>query len=145
MRLRVLIILILTGAAGFFLSPDIFAQTEEEKTEQAEAAKLTLGRAVMCEEIFANAPLNRTVVFSVLKERAVCFTSFETVPEKTYIYHNWFFRDLPSARIRLELRPPSWSTYSSIQIRKTDIGPWRVEITDAEGNILHVLRFSITD
>ncbi len=145
MRQGVFIFIVLACAAGFFLSPDLFAQTEEERTEQTDAAKLTLGRAVMCEEIVANTPLKQTIVFSVVKERAVCFTAFETVPEKTFIYHNWFYRDMPSARIRLGLRPPSWSTYSSIQIRKTDIGPWRVEVTDEAGNILHVLRFSITD
>ena len=145
MRLRVLIIFVLVCAGGFFLSADIFAQTAEEETKETSAAKLTLGRAVMCEEIFAKAPRNQTVVFSVAKERAVCFTAFETVPEKMFIYHNWFYRAVPSARIRLVLRPPRWSTYSSVQIRKTDVGPWRVEITDAQGNILHVLRFSITN
>ena len=145
MRLRALIIFVLVCAGGFFPSPDILAQTEGKETKETAAAKLTLGRAVLCEEIFANAPRNQTVVFSVAKERAVCFTAFDTVPKKMFIYHNWFYRDIPSARIRLVLRPPSWSTYSSIQIRKTDIRPWRVEITDAQGNILHVLRFSITD
>ena len=104
-----------------------------------------LGQALICEEIFANACRNRTVVFSVAKEKVVCYTAFESVPEKTFIYHNWFYKDIPSSRIRLVLRPPSWSTYSSIQIRKTDIGPWRVEITDATGQVLRVLRFSITD
>ncbi|MBW1746394.1 MAG: DUF2914 domain-containing protein, partial [Deltaproteobacteria bacterium] len=35
--------------------------------------------------------------------------------------------------------------FSSIQFREADKGLWRVEITDPEGNIFHVLRFSITD
>jgi hypothetical protein len=131
--------------AGTLLPPPGFSQEEEEATTDISAKLLTLGQAVICEEIFANAPRNRTAVFSVAKEKVVCYTSFESVPEKTYIYHNWFHKDIPSSRLRLVLRPPSWSTYSSIQIRKTDIGPWRVEITDAKGQILRVLRFSITD
>lgn len=145
MRQRVVILLILVWMTLFLLPLPGFP-LEEEKVPGGHAAKtLTLGQAVICEEIFANAPRNRTVVFSVAKEKVVCYTAFESVPEKTFIYHNWFHRDIPSSRIRLELRPPRWSTYSSIQIRRTDIGPWRVEITDATGQVLRVLRFSITD
>jgi hypothetical protein len=147
MRQRVIIIFILLWAIVFFLPQAAFSQEAKDAvTEGSRSIKqLTLDQAVICEDIFANAPHNQTVVFSVAREKVVCFTSFETVPEKTFIYHNWFYRDIPSSRIRLALRPPSWSTYSSIQIRKTDIGPWRVEITDAQGRILRVLRFSITD
>jgi hypothetical protein len=111
----------------------------------ANADQLKLSEAVMCEEIFSNAPKNPTVVFSVSKEKAVSYTLFDPVPQKTVIYHNWYHRDVPSAKIRLELKPPRWSTYSSIQLRETDIGPWRVEITDENGNIFGVLRFSVTD
>ena len=111
----------------------------------ADADQLKLSEAFMCEEIFSNTPKNQTVVFSVSKENAVSFTLFDPVPKKTVIYHNWYHRDVPSAKIRLQLKPPRWSTYSSIQLRETDIGPWRVEITDDKGNILGVLRFSVTD
>ncbi|MGD2184508.1 MAG: DUF2914 domain-containing protein [Desulfobacterales bacterium] len=111
----------------------------------ANAAQPSLFQAVMCEEIYANAPRNPTIVFSVTQKRAVCYSSFDEVPQKTVIYHNWFHRDVPSAKIRLILNPPRWSTFSSIQLRKTDIGPWRVEITDEKGSVLDVLRFSVTD
>lgn len=145
MNQRALIIIVLAWSVGFFLSPDVFAQKGEDTKEDTTTPQLTLDQAVMCEEISANAPRNQTVVFSLAKEKAVCFTSFETVSEKTFIYHNWYYRDIPSARRRLLVQPPRWSTYSSIQIRKTDVGPWRVEITDAQGKLLHVLRFSITE
>jgi len=111
----------------------------------ANGAQLKLFQALMCEEIFTNAPRNPTIVFSVTQKKAVCYTSFDQVPQKAFIYHNWFHRDVPSAKIRLTLKPPRWSTFSSIQLRKTDIGPWRVEITDQKGSVLGVLRFSVTD
>jgi hypothetical protein len=111
----------------------------------ADADQPILSEAVMCEEIFSDAPRNPTVVFSASKQKAVSFTVFDPVPQKTVIYHNWYHRDVPSAKIRLQLKPPRWSTYSSIQLRRTDIGPWRVEITDEKGNIFGVLRFSVTD
>lgn len=145
MRHPVVIFIILFWALIVFNAQAAFSQENEKTTTDTLPKTLTLYQAVMCEDIHTNAPRNQTVVFSVSKEKVVCFTSFDTVPEKTFIYHHWFYRDVPSARIRLLLRPPRWSTYSSIQIRKTDIGPWRVEITDVKGNILGVLRFSITD
>jgi hypothetical protein len=111
----------------------------------ANAAQLEIFQALMCEDVLANAPRNPTIVFSITQKKAVCYSSFDQVPQKSVVYHNWFHRDVPSAKIRLILNPPRWATFSTIQLRKTDIGPWRVEITDEKGGILGVLRFSVTD
>ncbi len=107
--------------------------------------EIGLVEAVMCEEIKGSVPQDLTTVFSIERRTAVCYTAFDPVPQKAVIYHHWFHRDTPSARIKLTLKPPRWSTYSSIQLRAEDIGPWRVEITDSQGNIFHVLRFSVTE
>ena len=106
---------------------------------------LTLAQAVMCEEIDGLTPENQAIVFSIAIGRVSCFTSFDPVPEDTYVYHSWFFRDKLSKKIKLSLQPPRWSTFSSIQLREADQGPWRVEITDRNGRLLRLLRFSITD
>ena len=106
---------------------------------------IALVEAVLCEDIQGFVPQNRTTVFSIERRTAFCFTDFDPVPQKAVIYHRWFHRDTPIARIKLTLKPPRWSTYSSIQLRAEDIGPWRVEITDAQGNIFHILRFSVTE
>ncbi len=107
--------------------------------------QIVLVEAVLCEDIQGNLPQNPTTVFSIERRTAVCFTAFDPVPRKAVIYHHWFHRDTPSAKIKLTLKPPRWSTYSSIQLRAEDIGPWRVEVTDSQGNIFHVLRFSVTE
>ena len=129
-----------------FLFP-LSAKSQSKDTGGAKlpADKIVLARAIMCEDIQDLIPQNSTTVFSIEKRKAICFTSFDPVPEKTVIYHQWFHRDQASAKIKLTLKPPRWSTYSSIQFRAEDIGPWRVEITDSQGNILDALRFSITE
>lgn len=104
-----------------------------------------LVEAVLCEDIQDGIPQNRTTVFSVERRTAFCFTAFDPVPQQAVIYHQWYHRDTPSARIKLTLKPPRWSSYSSIKLRAEDIGPWRVEITDSEGNSFQVLRFSVTE
>ena len=142
MRYRLLLIIGVILAIQILL---LLPSDNLTKISNANAQELTLSQALMCEEVVSNAPKNPTVVFSASREKAICYTSFDPVPEKTVIFHNWYHRDVPSARIQLTLNPPSWSTYSSIQLRKTDIGPWRVEITDEKGKVFAVLRFSVTE
>jgi len=134
---------------GFcFLSiAPLCAQTQSDTNgpTEAPAGSIKLVQALMSEDLIEQTPKNVTSVFSIERRKAICYTSFDPVPEKTEIYHNWFHRDRPSAKIKLTLKPPRWSTYSSIQFRAQDIGPWRVEITDSNGQIFDILRFSITE
>ena len=133
--------IVLMGVLGFWLLP--FQTTTS--VFGAEPSQLQLFQALMAEDIYSNAPRNPTTVFSVEQKKAICYTSFNQVPQKLIIYHNWYHRDVPSAKIRLTLKPPSWSTYSSIELNQSDVGPWRVEITDESGKVIEVLRFSVTE
>ncbi|MFH1351277.1 MAG: DUF2914 domain-containing protein [Pseudomonadota bacterium] len=130
---------------GAFYSVQATAQNREDRSGQSASQGLTIVQAVMCEEIKENSPHNQAVVFSITVGRVHCFTSFDPVPEKTSIYHNWYSRDKLNTRIKLSLQPPRWATFSRIQLREADTGPWRVDITDEKGKILQVLRFNITD
>ena len=107
--------------------------------------KAILTESATCEDIKDYAPLNPAIVFPISSGKICCFTSFDQVSERTYIFHNWLKADRLSTKKRLTLNPPKWATFSSIQLRESDKGPWRVEITDSDGNILQILRFSVTD
>jgi len=136
--------MILFSAIHFLLLLPSAVQSQSD-TNETTAGDVVLVQAQMCEDIQGQTPQNATTVFSIERRKAICFTSFDPVPVETVIYHHWFHRDRSSARIKLSLKPPRWSTYSSIQFRAQDIGPWRVEITDANGQIFQILRFSITE
>ena len=127
------------------ISPNALSQDRGNDSRARASKQLTLARAEICEGIENKTPQNPGIVFPVYIGKVICFTTFDPVPEKTFIYHKWYFRDKPSTRHKLSLQPPRWSTFSRIQLREADKGPWRVEVTDGEDNILHVLRFSITD
>ena len=122
----------------------IKAQEENLQSDGAQPAPV-LTEAVMCEDIQKYAPVNRAVVFGTGIGQVVCFTAFEKIPAKTFIYHSWFRRDVLITTKRLTLNPPEWASFSKILLRQADIGPWRVEIHDEEGNIIKTLRFSITE
>jgi hypothetical protein len=133
-------------AFGYFLFPSpLFSQDQETPSSPPALQALTLEQAEMCEDVSAQSPLNPAVVFSIKRQIVYCFSSFDPVPTKTVVYHNWFLNDKLSTKIKLRLQPPRWSTFSRIQLREADIGPWRVEIADEDGNILKILRFSVTD
>ena len=137
------IILFICGNLLFALPA--FSQENQVSSAVSLEDKLIMDQAVMSERIEDFAPVNSGVVFSIRMGKVTCFTSFGSVPNKTFIYHKWFHKDKLSTKKRLTLQTPRWSTYSSIQLRETDKGPWRVEICDQKGNLLHILRFSITD
>lgn len=113
--------------------------------EEAADRPFKLARAVMCETVKEYSPINAAVVFSIELGRASCFTAFDPVYEKTTIHHKWYRRGNLVTVKRLTINPPSWSSLSSIQLRDADKGPWRVDITDEQGSVIHTLRFSITD
>ncbi len=106
---------------------------------------LTLKEAYMCEAVKNFYPINPAVVFSISVKSISSFTVFDPVPEKTVVYHKWYRKDRLTTTQSLTLEPPAWRTYSSIQLREADKGPWRVEIVGPKGSILKILRFSITD
>ena len=112
----------------------------------ASSAKgMTLVRAVMCEYIEEYAPQRVAAAFSIEVGKISCFTSFKDIRTSTYTLHKWFRRDELVTAKRLTLKPPSWSTYSSIQLREEDKGPWRVEIFNSNNQLITTLRFSVVD
>lgn len=146
-RYRFYIFLFVLLCANLLLVHRTFSQNHQRSVADTVQNKLALDRAVMCEEVKEKdkTPINQAIVFPIKIGKVSCFSMFDPVPEKTFIYHKWFHKDTPSTNKRLTLQPPRWATYSSIQLRETDKGPWRVEISDRKGNLLYILRFSITD
>jgi hypothetical protein len=124
---------------------DAHPQSPSRSASGTVSTRLSLVQALVCEDMKDGIPSNPAVTFSILTGKIYCYTLFDQIAEDTAVYHHWFFRDKPSARIRLSLKHPRWSTYSSIQLREADRGPWRVEISDAGGRVLKTLRFSVTD
>jgi hypothetical protein len=111
----------------------------------ATTSQLTLVLAAVCESVKELSPQYPAIVFSISAGKVSCFSFFDPVPQNTFIYHNWYYRDQLMTKVKLTLKAPSWSTYSTIQLRESDIGPWRVTLTNQKGDELKVLRFSVTE
>ena len=118
------------------------ARTEEVVVPSDEPI---LVKAVMCESIQKFTPINEAVVFSIDLGRIYSFTEFDPVPKQTVIFHKWYHDGRLVSVKQLTVNPPRWSSFSSMQLRDADKGPWQVEIIDSNDKLLHTLRFSITD
>jgi hypothetical protein len=121
------------------------AAAQDLLTEQSPEDGVSLVRAVMCESIVDYAPMNAAVVFSVGVGKISCYTAFEAIHSTTFTIHKWYRRDELVTTKKLTLKPPRWATYSSIQLREADKGPWRVEILDVNEKLLKTIRFSVTE
>ena len=118
----------------------------EDTPAAAKVPPPVLKKAVLCEKVLNRTkPVNEGVVFSSSLGRIICFTDFDPVYEETAIIHKYYFKDKFVSEKTRKLKPPGWATYSQIDLRESEKGPWRVEITDADGNIISTIRFSITD
>jgi hypothetical protein len=127
--------LVLFIAMGLFFTPVVYS----------EPSTATMVQAVMCESIKDFQPVNPAVAFSISQGEVYCFSNFDPVLKKTIIFHKWYKRDKLIFTMRLTLSPPKWSSFSRVQIRDADKGPWRVEIRDADDILLKTLRFSMVD
>lgn len=130
-------LLIVCGVVGFLFIP--------AGVGLADQPRVVLADAVVCERISNFRPVNPAVIFSVSQGEVFCFSSFDPVYEKTAIFHNWYKKDKLIFSMRLILSVPKWSSFSRVQMRDADKGPWRVEIRDEDNNILKTLRFSMSD
>lgn len=130
-------LLIVCALAGFLFIP--------ASAGLADQPRAVLADAVVCERISNFKPVNPAVVFSVSQGEVFCFSAFDPVYEKTAIFHNWYKKNKLIFSMRLVLSVPRWSSFSRVQMRDADKGPWRVEIRDENNNILKILRFSMSD
>lgn len=134
-------LLILFGLAAIGLGPVHAGEVPLEPGQQS----LRLARAVMCESIDGYEPKYIAVAFSINAGRISCYTLFDDVTDTTVVDHKWYRQDELVTSKRLTIKPPKWATYSSIQLREEDKGPWRVEIWNAQSRLIKTLRFSVID
>lgn len=139
--LMVLFLMVLFLMVPFLMVSGVFYTTNL----CAAPSDANLVQAVMCESIDNFQPTNPSVVFSISQGEVFCFSNFDPVVNKTYIFHKWYKRDKLIFTMRLTLSPPKWSSFSRIQLRDVDKGPWRVEIWDSNDILLQTLRFSMVD
>ncbi len=106
MNRRILLLLTFAVMLSFVFPFSAKSQSDDTGEPKTSPGNIVLVQAIMCEDMEDLIPKNPTTVFSIEKRKAICFTAFDQVPEKTVIYHQWFHRGQASAKIKLTLQPP---------------------------------------
>lgn len=114
----------------------------------AAASELTLVDSGICTGIIDHAAANLGDVFSKDIGKLVCFTRVVgpyLEGNDQYVEHVWYYQDTEKARIKLAVKSSNWGTYSSKLIQPFEVGEWRVEVLDPQGETVQVFQFVITE
>lgn len=108
------------------------------------AADLQVEDAVVCTSVVDREPVDSAVSFPASIGRLYAFTRIIGAPDPTQVVHVWYYGDVERARVTLAVNGSNWRTYSSKVIQAHEIGAWRVEVLDADGNSLDTVQFDVT-
>jgi len=75
--------------------------------------------------------------------RLYCFTRVQEAGSAGTVVHAWYWGDREMARVELPVRSDDWRTWSSKTILPEWHGAWRVEVSDAAGNLLQSFPFQV--
>ena len=109
----------------------------------AAAATLQVESAVICEQVVDREPVDVGSSFSASVGKLYFHTKIVGAEGNTQVSHVWYYGDTERARVTLSVRANTWRTYSSKRIQAHEIGAWRAEVLDAEGNTLATARFEV--
>ena len=110
----------------------------------AAAADLQIEDAVVCTNVVDREPVDSAVSFPASVGRLYAFTRIVGASDPTQVVHVWYFGEVERARVTLGVNGSNWRTYSSKVIQEHEIGAWRVEVLDADGNNLDSIQFDVT-
>lgn len=145
--------LVLIGVCALLAVPasDHVAQEAPEDQTDPQASEppprsdagVRLSLAVIASGVEAREPVGQGDRFPADIGQVYCYTRVEGASEETVIYHAWRQGDKLHAKVQLNIRGPSWRTWSSKRILPAWTGDWTVDIEDADGNVLDTLQFTI--
>ena len=110
----------------------------------AAAADLQVEDAVVCTNVVDREPVDSAVSFPASVGRLYAFTRIVGASDPSQVVHVWYFGEMERARVTLGVNGSNWRTYSSKVIQEHEIGAWRVEVLDADGNNLDSIQFDVT-
>ncbi len=108
-----------------------------------ETTGLSVEVGVICTGVEERAPVGADTTFAATVGQLCCFTKILGATDETTITHVWYWGDTERARVELPVRSASWRTYSQKTVMEHEVGAWRVEVLNAQGEILKTIRFRI--
>ncbi len=128
---------------GWVLAAVLLA-TPFTRAQAGDPLIMEVAAAAMCTAVDRFEPIAPGKRFAADVGKLYCLTRIGSIARPTRVVHVWYFSGQERMRTVLPVKPPSWRTYSWKRISDADVGNWRVEITDAAGNVMQAVFFEIT-
>jgi hypothetical protein len=114
----------------------------------ASATEMTLVDSGICTGVMDHAAAGVGDVFTADIGKLYCFTRVKSPyleGSDSSVQHVWYYQDNERARITLPVKSSNWGTYSSKIVQPFEIGEWRVEVLDTNGETISVFQFYIKE
>jgi hypothetical protein len=103
----------------------------------------TIARLLIAGSIENSEPVGIVNAFASSTEKVYCFLEARDIQEDSAVSFVWYHSDSEVARVPLQLKQGQrWRTWSSKRLGGRT-GTWRVELQDAEGNVLETVEFLV--
>ncbi len=104
---------------------------------------MSVPEIAICTSVADRQPVGIDSVFSADVQQLTCFTKIVSQADQSEVSHVWFYGDKQMAKIDLQVKGPSFHTWSRKTILPSWKGEWRVEIQDQAGAVLSKISFKI--
>lgn len=104
---------------------------------------LVVEETAVAPDVVDRVPVDPDSTFTADVGRLFCWTRVAGASGETTIHHVWFRGDDQMADIELSVGGSPWRTWSNKRILPEWTGDWRIEVRDAQGNVLETVRFSV--
>ncbi|QWV04644.1 DUF2914 domain-containing protein [Pseudoalteromonas shioyasakiensis] len=104
-----------------------------------------VSRAVLTTDVVDREPVNvlkNDVKLAQISNSLSFFSELRNMQGQT-VRHQWYYQGQQLASIELAVSSPRFRTYSTKNIMPEQLGDWRVEVIDADGNLLAQKEFRI--
>ena len=122
------------------------AETEEQATRDGPHHEkiLEVLEAAVCTDVNGRKPFGKTHSFRWSTDRVYIWNLIKCERHLSSIRHIYYFNGQKVSDIVLDVRPPTWRTWSYKELSdKRFIGSWRVDIISVEGELLQSVEFEV--
>jgi hypothetical protein len=139
-----ILILVLTFVIPWGMISTTFA---EEKAKEEAGAKegpgFTIARLVVGTGVENREPVGVAETFPASTEKVYCFLEATQIAKDTEVSFAWFHGEKEMGKISLPLKMgPRWRTNAVKNLGGLQ-GEWKVEIRDADGNVVKDVQFKV--
>lgn len=116
-----------------------------EKIEAVKTlGKVTLAESSSCASIEKHTPVGSASNFSLDVGKVWIYTKFTMDKEvSSKIKHRYIFNGKKISEVELNVKGPSFRTYSYKTITKEMAGDWKVEVVGEDGGIFETIEFTV--